>query len=59
MSSPVRLRDSNLFAMLLDRQSGALVIVPVTTLSHVERQSMRHFVQLHIAPAPAATGSLT
>ena len=45
--------------MLLDRQSGALVIVPVTTLSNVERQSMRHFVQLHIAPATAATGSLT
>ena len=45
--------------MLLDLQTGAFVIVPVTNLSDVERQSMRHFVQLHIAPPSAASGSIT
>jgi hypothetical protein len=44
--------------VLLDLQSGAFVILPVTDLSDVERQSLLHFVQLHIAPANVTAANL-
>jgi hypothetical protein len=40
--------------VLLDLQSGAFVILPVTDLSDVERQSLSRIMQLHIAESRAS-----